>query len=59
MSRRPFSLSRFSTNPNDSVGRAERAWYANEVVWTLTGTYTDKQGAICLTKLQNQQFFRQ
>ena len=30
-----------------------------EVVWALTGTYTDKKCAICLRKLQNQQFFRQ
>ena len=41
------------------AGCAERAWFASEVVWALTGTYTDKTCAICLTKLQKKQFFRQ
>ena len=64
MSRRPFSLrpeilGRFSTNRSSPAGRAEGAWYTFEVVWALTGAYIDKKCAIWLTKLQNQQFFRQ
>ena len=53
MSPRPFSLrpeilDRLSTNRSNPVGSAEGAWYT-----------FDKKCAICLTKFQNQQFFRQ
>ena len=57
--RDPRSWGRFNTNLSSPTGRALGAWYTLEVVWALTGTYTDKSGRIVSQNGKINNFFHQ